>query len=76
MIIGGGMVSLPIGKKRKGSNVLIMKRIKFWLKSVRESAKPYLRVEPAEPQWIDVNNPIDYDVFSNTDWLLHLSNQP
>lgn len=31
----------------------------------------YLRVEPQGVQWITITTPIDYNVISNIDWMLH-----
>jgi len=30
----------------------------------------YLRVEPKEVQWVDVNLSVDYSVYANVDWDL------
>lgn len=30
----------------------------------------YLRVMPSEPMWISVDYGVDYDVMSNTDWIV------
>lgn len=31
----------------------------------------YLRVHPNETMWIDVGAGFDYNVFSNTDWIVN-----
>lgn len=36
----------------------------------RVGIKKYLRVTPQDPQWIDVNFSADYNIESNTDWLV------
>lgn len=32
---------------------------------------PFLRVKPTEVRWIDINNPLDYSVYSNVDWFVN-----
>lgn len=32
--------------------------------------EPYLRVKPVETMWVTMENSIDYNVLSNTDWNL------
>lgn len=32
--------------------------------------EPYLRVKPVETMWVTMDNSIDYNVLSNTDWIL------
>ena len=33
-------------------------------------AAPYLRVQPETVQWVDTNLYVDYNIESNTDWLI------
>lgn len=37
----------------------------------RVSSQEYLWVRPEEAMWITVDNTIDYNVWSNTDWIVN-----
>lgn len=47
-----------------------MERIRIVLVRVTQNPKAYLNVEPESMQWIDINNPVEYSVLSNVNWIV------